>query len=177
MHVVFLSGERTGNDDPLFVARAASKSTESPAITTVRARTVLLATGVVNRRPDVPDDVHDAALQRGLLRYCPICDAFEVTDRAICLIGTGSHGLSEATFLRAYSSRVTLVAPHGVHDLDDSGRAHAEINGKEVLDGPWGNFELQDEAITLTCISGHHQFDTIICSTGNRHSLRTCAEP
>ena len=51
------------------------------------ARTVLLATGVVNNRPDMPDDVHAAALARGLLRYCPICDGYEVTDRNVGVIG------------------------------------------------------------------------------------------
>ena len=39
--------------------------------TVAQARTVLLATGVVNNRPDMPDDVHDEALARGLLRCSP----------------------------------------------------------------------------------------------------------
>ena len=47
----------------------------------VRARTVLLATGVRNRRPPMDEDEHDAALARGLIRYCPICDGYEVTDK------------------------------------------------------------------------------------------------
>ena len=59
----------------------------------IPARSVLLATGVVNNRPDMPGDIHDAALARGLLRYCPICDAYEVTDRRIGVIGTpGADG-------------------------------------------------------------------------------------
>ena len=37
------------------------------------ARTVLFATGVVNRYPDIPRDMHDAALAAGKLRYCPVC--------------------------------------------------------------------------------------------------------
>src|SRR5690606_7717324 len=40
-----------------------------------RARTVLLATGVINNRPAGLDDaLHTRALADGLLRYCPICD-------------------------------------------------------------------------------------------------------
>ena len=65
-----------------------------------RARTVLLATGVVNNRPDMPRDLHDAALAKGLIRYCPICDGYEVTDKRIGVIGTGEHGMREALFLR-----------------------------------------------------------------------------
>jgi thioredoxin reductase (NADPH) len=44
------------------------------------ARSVLLATGVTNRRPPMDEALHDDALARGLIRYCPICDGYEVTD-------------------------------------------------------------------------------------------------
>src|SRR5574339_503505 len=43
----------------------------------VRARSVLLATGVTNRRPPMDEALHDDALARGLIRYCPICDRSE----------------------------------------------------------------------------------------------------
>ena len=39
-----------------------------------KARSVLLATGVTNRRPPMDEALHDDALARGLIRYCPICD-------------------------------------------------------------------------------------------------------
>ena len=45
----------------------------------VRARTVLLATGVMDIEPDLPDVL--GAVRRGLVRHCPICDAYEVIDR------------------------------------------------------------------------------------------------
>ena len=45
------------------------------------ARSVLLATGVTNRRPPMDEELHDDALARGLVRYCPICDGYEVTDK------------------------------------------------------------------------------------------------
>ena len=57
-----------------------------------RARSILLATGVVNNRPAMPDAVHDAALEAGLFRYCPICDGYEVTDKRVGVIGTGDRG-------------------------------------------------------------------------------------
>ena len=47
------------------------------------ARTVLLATGVTNRRPPMDEQLHDEALSRGLVRYCPICDGYEVTDKKL----------------------------------------------------------------------------------------------
>ena len=55
----------------------------------VTARTVLLATGVTNRRPPMDEELHDEALARGLIRYCPICDGYEVTDKKVGVIGIG----------------------------------------------------------------------------------------
>ena len=77
----------------------------------VEAKTVLLATGVTNRRPPMDEALHDDALARGLVRYCPICDGYEVTDKKIGVIGSDSHGVAEAVFLRGYTADITLVAP------------------------------------------------------------------
>src|SRR5690606_39135361 len=75
------------------------------------ARKVLLATGVTNRRPPMEEALHDDALARGLIRYCPICDGFEVTDKKVGVIGSDSHGVAEALFVRGYTADVTLIAP------------------------------------------------------------------
>src|ERR1044072_8935090 len=80
------------------------------------ARTVLLATGTRNRRPPMDEGLHDEGLARGLVRYCPICDGFEVTDRKIGVMGSCAHGVAEAVFLRSFSADVTLIAPDRVHD-------------------------------------------------------------
>ena len=66
---------------------------------------VLLATGVTNRRPPMDEELHDEALARGLVRYCPICDGYEVTDKKVGVIGSDSHGVAEALFLRSYHRR------------------------------------------------------------------------
>src|SRR3546814_2861903 len=75
------------------------------------ARSVLVATGVRNRRPSMDEALHDKALADGLIRYCPICDGYEVTDRKVGVIGSDSHGVAEALFLRGYTADVTLIAP------------------------------------------------------------------
>ena len=41
-----------------------------------RARAVLLATGLTNRKPPMDPELHDEAMARGLIRYCPICDGY-----------------------------------------------------------------------------------------------------
>lgn len=81
----------------------------------LRARSVLLATGVINRRPMMIDqETHDLAVVRGFLRYCPVCDGYEVTDQRIAVFGSGERAIAEAMFLRSFSRDVTLIAgdPH-----------------------------------------------------------------
>ena len=43
------------------------------------AKSVLIATGVTNRTPDIDDALHTEAPKLGLIRYCPVCDGFEIT--------------------------------------------------------------------------------------------------
>jgi thioredoxin reductase (NADPH) len=130
------------------------------------ARSVLLATGVVNRRLPMSDVLHDEALKRGLLRYCPICDGYEVTDRNIAVIGTGGHALREAEFLRSYSARVTLVAPHGKHALDETQISRAREWGIALLDGPCANPVIDGETIGISSMTGMTFFDTIYVGLG-----------
>ena len=98
-----------------------------------------MGTGVINNRPDGLDDaLHTRALAEGLLRYCPICDAYEVTDRRVAVIGTGEHGTREALFLRGYTADLTLISPGAGHDLDPKCIAELEAAGISRLDGPCG---------------------------------------
>ena len=131
------------------------------------ARTVLLATGVVNNRPEMLDDLHDEALARGLLRYCPICDGYEVTDQPVGVIGTGSHGMREALFLRTYTADVTLIAPGTAHDLDPAERARLDEAGVRVIDGPTGGFELGADRIRMDSAAGVLAFASIYPALGS----------
>lgn len=130
------------------------------------ARTVLLATGVVNNRPDMPNELHDTALARGLLRYCPICDGYEVTDKRIGVIGTGSHGMAEALFLRGYSADVTLIAPEA-HALSDEEVTLLDEAGIARIEGPCGGYAIEGERIALDTAEGRKDFDTIYPALGS----------
>ena len=133
----------------------------------LRGRTVLLATGVVNHRPDIDDATHDDALQRGLLRYCPICDGYEVTDKRVGVIGTGDHGMREALFLRGYTRDVTLIAPGAAHELDDACRAELDDAGIAHLDGPCTPIRVEGDEIIVCTASGDRAFDSIYPALGS----------
>lgn len=130
-------------------------------------RTVLLATGVWNRRPEMPGDQHDDAVARGLLRYCPVCDGFEVTDRAVAVIGPADTGLGEAEFLRSFTADVTLIDPNGSHALDDEQRARVETAGIRLLDGPCRAYELLKDRIAVTVPSGKYAFTSAYPALGS----------
>ena len=131
------------------------------------ARRVLLATGVVNNRPEMPDALHDEALARGLLRYCPICDGYEVTDQPVGVIGTGGRGMREALFLRGYSADVTLVAPGAAHALDPGQRDALVEAGVRLVDGPTGGFELSGDRIRMDSAAGVLTFASIYPALGS----------
>ncbi|MBO9711683.1 NAD(P)/FAD-dependent oxidoreductase [Sphingomonas sp.] len=133
----------------------------------VEARAALLATGVVNRRPPIDPETHDAALAAGLLRYCPICDGYEVTDRKIAVIGTGSHGCREAIFLRMYSADVTLIAPDAAHRLDSPDRAKLAELGIAAVDGPCVPLRIDGRRIVVPTPGAAAGFDTVYPALGS----------
>jgi thioredoxin reductase (NADPH) len=132
------------------------------------ARTVLLATGVANNKPDMPASEHDEALARGLLRYCPICDGYEVTDKRVGVIGTGGHGTNEALFLRGYTRDVTLIAPGAAHDLDSACRRSLDEAGIAHVDGPCTPIRISGNEIVVGTAHGECAFDSIYPALGSR---------
>jgi thioredoxin reductase (NADPH) len=74
---------------------------------TARASAVLLATGVVDRRPAL--EGLEAAVRRSLVRMCPICDAYEAIGKRIAVLGDGGPAAREAAFLATYSADVTVI--------------------------------------------------------------------
>jgi thioredoxin reductase (NADPH) len=133
----------------------------------VGARKVLLATGVTNRRPPMDEELHDDALARGLIRYCPICDGYEVTDKAVGVIGDDTHGVAEAVFLRGFTTDITLIAPHSEHDLDAGDRARLEQYGIKTVDGPCAAVAAHQDCIVVDTADGHYTFDSVYPALGS----------
>ena len=135
---------------------------------TFHARSVLLATGVVNRRHEgMEDGFHDEAMARGLIRYCPVCDGYEVTDKRVAVLGTGDHGTAEAQFLRGYTADLTLISPHGDHDLSDECSARLDAAGIARVAGPCSDFALDAGGIGFETGEGRMRFDSLYPALGS----------
>jgi len=132
-----------------------------------KARSVLLATGVTNRRPPMDEELHDDALARGLIRYCPICDGYEVTDKKVGVIGSDSHGVAEALFIRSYTADVTLIAPDKALSLKAEDQKKLKAAGIECVDGPTQAVAIPGDCIVVDTAEGHHTFDSIYPALGS----------
>ncbi|QZH74491.1 MAG: NAD(P)/FAD-dependent oxidoreductase [Erythrobacter sp.] len=132
------------------------------------ARTVLLATGVFNRHPPgMADDLHDEALERGLLRYCPVCDGYEVIDRRVGVIGTGKHGTAETLFLRGFTRDLTLVSPDSAHELPDECRKELDAAGIDRVAGPCGAYAIRGDRLAVETARGWLSFESVYPALGS----------
>jgi thioredoxin reductase (NADPH) len=133
----------------------------------VGARAVLLATGVVNRRPQIEQDLHAEGLRTGRLRYCPICDGYEVTDKKLAVIGTGERGVNEAVFLRSYTADITLIAADGPHQLSSEQINKCDDLGIKLVGGPSHVDRLEDAGIILCADASEYLFDSVYPALGS----------
>lgn len=132
----------------------------------IRARTVLLATGVVNRRPAMEPAEHDRAMARGHIRYCPVCDAFEVIDKHVGVLGADGHGVSEALFLRNYTAELTLL-PAKTSDVGDEDRQRLDQHGIRLIESPAHQLRTGEDCIEVTLADGTTlRFDTLYPALG-----------
>jgi thioredoxin reductase (NADPH) len=146
-------------EDELFTAQWGSGS--------ATARTVLLATGVSNRRPPMDEELHDDALARGLIRYCPICDGYEVTDKRVGVIGGKAHGVAEALFLRSFTRDVMLIAPDSELKLPAEDHQSLKAAGVVMVDGPAQAVAISEECIVVNTAEGHYTFDSVYAALGS----------
>jgi len=129
----------------------------------LQARSVLLATGAVDKEPELRGI--DALRAHGLLRQCPICDGFEFTGRCIGVIGAGPHGVRECLFIRRFSERVSYIGLDGVEPahcerLDRAGVQCIAPKPVECGVTPDGRVRLQ------MADGSEHHFDVLYAALG-----------
>ncbi len=96
----------------------------------VRARRLLLATGAVDKLPDIPGARERWG--RDFL-HCPYCHGWEVRDQPIGVIGTGPGSIDHAHLLRQWSDDVVFFTH--AYPITASEREVLEARGIQVIDG------------------------------------------
>jgi thioredoxin reductase (NADPH) len=131
----------------------------------IRARAVLIATGIVDTLPAIPDVTNMIA--SGALRLCPICDAYEVIDRRVAVIGPEDQAAKKAVFLRTYSRNVTLLVTEPISDLDPAASEllnRADVTVEECLPD---SIRAEDQKARVSLLDGRTlSFDTIYPAMG-----------
>lgn len=110
----------------------------------VRARRVLVATGVVDELPDI-EGLADR-WGRDVL-HCAYCHGWEVRDRAIAVLGTGPLAVHHALIFRQLSDNVTLVR-HNEFPLSPEEAAQLAHRNINVIDGPVARLRISDYALS-----------------------------
>jgi thioredoxin reductase (NADPH) len=128
--------------DGAFVARVGGRD--------LRARRVLLATGIVDESPALPG-MKDA-IYRGALRFCPVCDGFEARDERIAVLGPLRTAAGKARFLRTYSRDVVLLPTE--EPERDSEVAGALIKDGIELERRVVDIDRSGDKITAVCADG-----------------------
>lgn len=127
----------------------------------IAAKTVILATGVVDKCPDIVDI--RAATLSGRLRWCPICDGYEVTDQNVAILSTAKEGLAHALFLRTYTRRITLFVQPEAREFDRTQRLSIERAGIRIVEGRIAQIDVSSaRRVTLRVGSGtEFSFDAL----------------
>jgi thioredoxin reductase (NADPH) len=134
----------------------------------LRARTVLLATGVEDIEPELPN--LEGAIRRGLVRHCPICDAYEAIDRKVAIIGYGKCRIREALLLRVYTSDLTLLTLGKEIDIPGDEQEVLREAGIRVLDEPVSELSVEGNKIAAWRMTSGmvHRFDALYTALGLR---------
>ena len=106
---------------------------------------------------------------RGIVRHCPTCDAYEVRDRKIAILGAGVCRFEEAMLLRSYTSDLTMLSLGRELELAQSERAELHAAGVVLVEE--SVVELIPEAGTISArlATGHAlRFDTLYTALGLR---------
>lgn len=130
----------------------------------VRARTVLLATGAADVEPPFPHLAE--ALQEGALRYCPVCDGFEVVDQHVGVLVDGVAGVAEALYLRHFTPRVTVFRVSADVRLPPEQTQRLERHGIALVDQPLAGARLWQGRVTLRHGELETVCDTVYCALG-----------
>jgi thioredoxin reductase (NADPH) len=129
-----------------------------------QGRLLLLATGVTDVAPDAPH--MSEALRQGLLRYCPVCDGYEVIDRAVGVYGRSASVVAEAAFLRHFTSRVTVFLEDGAKVLAGDALQRLQRAQVRLVEAPVSAIFPDLGRITVTHGDDASVCDTLYCALG-----------
>jgi thioredoxin reductase (NADPH) len=83
------------------------------------------------------------------------------------VIGSDSHGVAEAVFLRSYTADVTLIAADKALGVGAEDQARLKRLGISTVDGPCAAVAAHEDCIVVDTAEGHHAFDSVYPALGS----------
>ena len=143
-------GGRVITGEVTSAARAAPSADGDPRFTvtladgrSVRARRVLVATGLRDVLPDIPGLAQHWG--HGVV-HCPYCHGWEVRDEPIGVLAVGPASIHHALLFRQLTEDLVYFT-RGT-DLDEDARARFAARGIRVIDTPVAEVESDENGIT-----------------------------
>ncbi|UXA16290.1 NAD(P)/FAD-dependent oxidoreductase [Mycobacterium sp. SMC-4] len=110
----------------------------------VRARRLLLATGMRYDYPDVPGLQE---LWGASVFHCPFCHGWEVRDQPLGVLADGEAAVHKAVLVQGWSSDVVLLT-NGSPLIDGSARSRLDLAGVRVDERPVARVLAEDGELT-----------------------------
>jgi thioredoxin reductase (NADPH) len=133
----------------------------------VRARTVLLATGIEDAQPDIEN--LRTAIRKGHLRLCPVCDGYEVIGREVAVFGPPDKVVSKALFLRPYTDKLTVMVGAGSSSFSAEHRSALRDAGVRVMETPVVDLSFEGDEICAVLADGTQlDIDVLYPALGSR---------
>ncbi|WP_134681777.1 NAD(P)/FAD-dependent oxidoreductase [Paracoccus ravus] len=127
---------------------------------------VILATGTRDRLPDIASPLRQ--IRAGLIRQCPVCDAYELRDESVAVIGSGDDAAGEALFLRQYTRRVSLLTLGRTPAFSGEVSAKLSSAGVEIIRSSVADWQFDPDSVTIKLGSGtSHRFRALYSGLGS----------
>jgi len=105
-------------------------------------------------------------VRNGALRYCPVCDGFEVVGQEVGVIADGPAGVREALYLRDFTDRLTVFLQQGAEAIGDDERLRMREAGIRWVDEPIRSIRVWNGRVTISHRDGESSCDSVYCALG-----------
>jgi len=141
----------------------------------IHARKVLLATGIVDKEPEMKG--LKEAIHEGCIRLCPICHAYDVIDKRLGVYGPPS-AWRHAVFLRTYSTHIDFLVPNGCPAADKEASDGLSEAGVTLVEDAIVEISMNERkrAVARTQSGNVREYDVIYPSLGARPRSELAAQ-
>lgn len=130
------------------------------------AGTVLLATGATDNEPAMASTAE--AIDVGALRYCPVCDGYEIIDQSVGVLCNSTAGLREALYLRDFTNRLQVFLTSREVLIPAEIRGQLEALGIAIHADPAQRIRLDGDKVVVHHADQATRLDSLYSALGMR---------